>query len=809
MSELVDAALAWHDEGFCVLPAGAKKYPALTTWKEYQTERPSREQVQAWAERHDGIGMLCGAISGEVEMLEIEASAIHLLTPFLAAVGETGGEALVAKLMTYVEESARGGIHWIYRVEEGPIAGNTKLAGSAIHEVWIETRGQGGWTVLAPSGGIVSPEGGSWRVIQGSPGVVATMTADERDTLHRVARTFDEAPVISVTHREPKPLVEGELTPGQDYNQKHTWPELLEAEGWTFSDSRGETDFWLRPGKKRGERHSASVNYDGNDNLWIYTSSTSFPQRSSWTRFGFYAFVNHDGDWSAAARALRAKGYGSPAKVSTAMAENRATLSLIQGGRAPVTSGSSALAREEESSPAGSTLQQSEDGHAQLLIQAYGAVIRYCVERREWLWWDGARWHLQAEGGMVCEYAKEVARKMPEDSPQALRHKTRALSSNGTAGALRQARTDLRVAVNINDLDSRPRELNTTGGILDLQAKTVIPADPDHLHTHMTRCAPDWEADAKLWLDFLDQTFGGDAELIAWVQRVVGYSAVGEVGPHVLPFCMGSGGNGKGVFLETIMAILGDYAASAPNNFLMAGQQRHGTEIAALAGKRMVVCSEVNEDDRFDEAKVKRLTGGDRLHANFMRQDGFDFDPSHTLWLVGNHDPEMKSGGRSMTRRLAKIPFDYEVPEADRIDGLKERLVDECGPAILAWIADGAAAYFARGLGEAPAQVRRATEEYTHGADSIAQFIEERCRVGGGHLVQVPMKVVRQAYEDFCKELSVEPRTAKALGIALRRAGVEEGARSSHLKSYANLMLLVPEDISHPREDAIQGILDL
>ena len=194
--DLVEAALAWYDAGFCILPAGPKKMVALPSWKEFQTARPLRSEVQAWAERHEGIGMICGEVSGHAEMLEIEASAAHLLTPFLSAVGAES-QALLAKLMTYVEVSARGGYHWIYRVEGG-VGGNTKLAGSATHETWIETRGEGGWTVLAPSGGRVSPEGGKWKVAEGRPGVVAVMTAEQRDTLHRIARTFDEAPAVVV-----------------------------------------------------------------------------------------------------------------------------------------------------------------------------------------------------------------------------------------------------------------------------------------------------------------------------------------------------------------------------------------------------------------------------------------------------------------------------------------------------------------------------------------------------------------------------------------------------------------------------------
>jgi putative DNA primase/helicase len=220
--------------------------------------------------------------------------------------------------------------------------------------------------------------------------------------------------------------------------------------------------------------------------------------------------------------------------------------------------------------------------------------------------------------------------------------------------------------------------------------------------------------------------------MIGYLQRLVGYSAVGMIGPHVLPFCHGSGGNGKGAFLEAVTGVLGDYATSAPVGFLMAQTHSgHETEIARLAGARMVLCSEVNEDDRFDEAKVKQLTGGDTLTARFMRQDHFTFTPTHQLWLMGNHQPAVRSGGRSFWRRLRLVPFLHEVPESEVIDDLQGLLVREHGAALLAWIVAGAVAYAEDGLRE-PDSVKSATAAYERDQDTVRRFVDDCCHLGGG-----------------------------------------------------------------------------
>jgi putative DNA primase/helicase len=215
----------------------------------------------------------------------------------------------------------------------------------------------------------------------------------------------------------------------------------------------------------------------------------------------------------------------------------------------------------------------------------------------------------------------------------------------------------------------------------------------------------------------------------------------------------------------------------------------HETEIARLAGARMVICSEVNEDDRFDEAKVKQLTGGDTLTARFMRQDHFSFVPTHHLWLMGNAKPSVRTGGRSFWRRLRLIPFEHEVPEEKVIDDLQGTLVREHGPALLAWIAAGAADFHAMGLLE-PDSVKAATAEYARDQDTVARFVEECCHLAAHESVKARMGVIRDAYERWCATTGEPAVSVKAFGLALKnRFGVGE-ARTKIARFYVGITLL-------------------
>lgn len=811
MSGLLPHALAGHAAGLSIVPVAADgtKMPAVA-WKAYQASRADEAQVRAWfRDGHPGLGVICGAVSGNLEMLELEGRAVTegVLERLVDALADHGLTDLWQRLNSgYLERTPSGGLHWLYRVD-GPARGNLKLARRPATDaelasspldrtkVLIETRGEGGFSVLAPSHGPVHATGQPWTVLAGSLTTIPQLSLEERDALHAVAQMLDRMPA-----QEPPVARKGTTTevgdrPGDDYNARTDWSEILLPLGWREGRSLGRTRTWIRPGKTDPGISATTGRNDG-DNLYVFSSSVAvFDTETPYTKFHAYALLEHGGDFAAAAKALRGRGYGKPLEPSRPSGPVSAITGLpIEGNLATVAALPAAAPRPQLEVVEEATLDRSDDGNALRLVDTFGDRIRYVHDRGRWIAWDGQRWQwCERGGGVVREYAKRIARALPEDDRAATTHKRRSLGSIGTTAMLIQAQTDNRIAVSLADLDAHPYELNTPGGIVDLRTGRLRPADPARLHTRLTACSPDPGTDPRRWQQFLDDTFNGEQALIGYLRRLVGYSAIGKVGAHVLPFCHGSGGNGKGVFLEALAAVLGDYATTAPSGFLMKQMvAKHETEIARLAGARLVICSEVNEDDVFDEAKVKLLTGGDSLTARFMNQDHFTFTPTHQLWLVGNNKPAVRSGGRSFWRRLRLIGFEHEVPAEKMIDDLQGILAAEHGPALLAWVVAGAAEYHAEGLRD-PRAVLAATEGYAHDQDTVTRFIEERCHLGGGAAVQIKVTLVREAYESWCRESGEVPVSAKAFGIGLQRRGITT-SRTKAARFYQGMTLVDDSD---------------
>ncbi|ARQ95510.1 DNA polymerase/primase [Mycobacterium phage Shandong1] len=470
---------------------------------------------------------------------------------------------------------------------------------------------------------------------------------------------------------------------------------------------------------------------------------------------------------------------------------------------APATDGSLApvvdINARRNPAPTAATLTDS--GNADLLVEQWGDRLRYCPDTGKWLSWAGDRWAHGTDQGEAIVAAREVVERIriDDDSPRDLiQHRMRSLSRKGLENMVALAKCSPRMRVRLADLDAEPYELNTPSGVVDLKTGHLLPHTSESWHTKITGAGYNPASVAPKWQQFLAGTFGDDVELIGYVQRLAGLAAIGRVTHHVMPFLFGGGSNGKSVLMDVMSTVLGDYAITAPANFLLAGRDRHETEIARLHGARMVVCSEINADSKFDEAKVKVLTGGDILSGRYMRQDYFDFVPSHTLFLMGNHQPEVSAGGTSFWRRLRLIPFLHTVPPEQRNPNLAAELVSEEGAAILAWIVAGARQVAADGLRE-PGSVMEATKEYSEQEDALGRFIGECCvltpgATGGG----AKPALVLKAYQRWAMQNGEDAMVSQIkLG---RELSARFGVRSASVNGsrvYAGLALQPGWDLSH------------
>jgi putative DNA primase/helicase len=471
----------------------------------------------------------------------------------------------------------------------------------------------------------------------------------------------------------------------------------------------------------------------------------------------------------------------------------------VEGPRSPVRLASGLLPEE-----------LTDRANAKLFARLYNDRFRH-VEGLGWYCWDQYRWRRTGGDKGAMWAAGDMAEQMPRTDPcgvfsdrELAAHRRRTQSTAGMKALLLQAQAAPGLSLDPNVMDGDIYALCTPSGVVDLRSGELRRPDPlSDVHSRATTVGPE-AMPIPRWHSFLCDTFGDDdkgQEIISFLHLLLGYSVTGDVGAQVLPFLYGSGANGKSVLLEAMMQILGDYANAAPPGFLMEKGKftEHSTELTELHGRRIVVCSELKPNDKFNEARVKLLTGGDTITARRMRQDFFTFTPTHKLWLLGNHRPEVGTGGYAFWRRMRLIPFERKVPNERKIDNLAAELVRDEGPGILHWLIEGARRYLhTRDPLNGPAAVRLATKAYENTEDHIGRFITERCskRTDGqpNSDLRVEQKLLYETYGRWCADEGIRPATSRAFASRIRQelglSSPAEMIKNNDRKLYPGLALL-------------------
>ena len=773
LSEAGQAALTWHNAGCCVIPirADGTKRP-LGEWKQYMTNRPTRDETASLFHQRPrlGVGIVCGAVSGNLEMLELEGRAASGddIDKIYAECEKLGTHVvlLFEELMTqgYAEWTPSGGLHFLYRILDHPVPGNTKVARRPATEdeireqlalgvaperinkikVLSETRGEGGFVVVAPTPGHCHPSGESWSVAAGNIGVIPTLTWADRNLLHQaIHAALDEMP--QQTAVAPRPALSTLLPsrsdrPGDDFSNRASWDEILTPHGWRVHHVAGHTTFWTRPGKELRDGHSATTGHSPTgDRLYVFTSSTEFDQETPYNKFAAYTILEHGGDFAAATRALAAAGYGAQ-KPAAAPQPVLGTLEPLPAAKpseaaVAVVADTPAWTKEWPQPRAPERVFQLHSptytAAAPTWAEIFQDTFKYCGELKKWFYFNGTVWrpdnkdrHEQAVMWML-QRAEQAAAAAGEAGKEQLKW-VRKMGQGSGPTLSRWARSHELIGIERADLDRRRHLIALGNGTYDLDTHDYVEGhNPKDLITKQVRVDYDKDAVAPRWNKMLADALP-DAEVRGYLQRAAGHALLGDAQERAMFLLQGDPGTGKSQIAKVLELLFGDFAETAQVTTFNETSKRATitNDLNDLRGKRFVLVSELDEGERLNEALVKRLTGGDTAKSRGLYQENSQWQVEFTLWMVTNHEPIINADDTAMWKRVKLIRFKNVVAEAGKeIKKLGEKIFAEEAAGILNWLLEGVRLYQEHGLDDLP-QITEAVQEYRHKIDNVSQFIE-------------------------------------------------------------------------------------
>nr|MDP9479407.1 phage/plasmid primase, P4 family [Actinomycetota bacterium] len=429
----------------------------------------------------------------------------------------------------------------------------------------------------------------------------------------------------------------------------------------------------------------------------------------------------------------------------------------------------------------------TDTGNAERLADRHGANLRYCYPWGKWLVYDGTRWRVDDRGAVV-RLAKDAARSIFEEAKEAPgdeaakrlgKWASSSLSESKLRAMISLAQSEPGIPVLPEEMDASPDLLNVLNGTIDLRTGELREHRREDLITKLAPVEYDPDAPAPAWTQTLERVLPAP-EVRAFFKKLCGYALTGGVSEHILPVLYGTGANGKSTILNALLEAAGEYGMQAAPDLLIAKRSGHPTEVADLFGMRLVASIEVEDGRRLAEALVKSLTGGDKVRARRMRQDFWQFDPTHTAFLCTNHKPEIRGTDNAIWRRIRLIPFTETIPPAEQDKKLPEKLRSEL-PGILAWAVEGCLEWRREGL-HAPEAVRKATAGYRSEMDVIGAFLRDECEAGRDY--KASFKAVYDRYEEWCTEGGEKAEARRKFNARLKERGQFTDRRSGPGGSY-------------------------
>jgi putative DNA primase/helicase len=409
-------------------------------------------------------------------------------------------------------------------------------------------------------------------------------------------------------------------------------------------------------------------------------------------------------------------------------------------------------------------------GFARFFAKLYEGKLLY-VHNMGWLYWDGKRWAAD-EVGEAARAVNAMLDKIwveAKGNQELAKAVIKCENASSIDAILRLARTLKQFAITVGDLDADPYLLNCANGTLDLRTMELHDHDPADRITKVTRAAYHAGADNSLWTTFLVKVLP-DKAVREYLQRVCGVALLGKVIEHNLAILKGSGNNGKTRLYQALLYALGDYGDMAdPELFMERKGSSHLGEMA-LRGLRLAVVSESGKDRALDEARMKRLTGGDPINARFHYQNPITFTPSHLPLFITNHLPKVNGDDPAVWRRLRVVPFDVVITEAERDVKLDEKL-QLAADAVLAWAIAGWTDYRTDERLREPAAVLKATKQYRDESDDVGRFLDDAEWVLKQPTLKATGNQLLEAYKQWAVQDGADDVSLKAFGKILDDKG--------------------------------------
>lgn len=390
----------------------------------------------------------------------------------------------------------------------------------------------------------------------------------------------------------------------------------------------------------------------------------------------------------------------------------------------------------------------TEFGNAERMLDKYGQGLMYVPELQAWYCWTGVYWR-RASDVEIAHLAKETIKSLVselddhQDAAEFFKFCAISQRSQMVLNMVTLARSDPRVMVPVAELDKHQHLVGATNGIIDLRSGELLPPDPELRITKVVGCDYDPTAEAPLFEQTVRDVFNDDADVVAFFQRLVGYTMTGNPKEDILVIPHGNGSNGKSTVLGAIRQAFGDYARAAnAETFVSDGRGGNAggprEDVLRLKGARFVYVSEPDENSELREGSVKAMSGGDALSARGVHgKETVEFLPSFVVFMPTNHKPIVKGSDNGIWRRLMLLPFtrNFEADPTIVKDPKREEKLGAELPGILTWIVRGALLYASQGL-RATGSVKDARDAYREQMDLLAEWLDECCEVGDAYFTE-------------------------------------------------------------------------